>query len=210
MVLKLTSIVHLFHTYFFADDCLIFIKARNRDDRNLSSLIDQFNKFFGQAANFAKSAIAFSSKVPKNIKNAISNILQIRTMALQEKYLGVPLILQKNKCASFNPLLDNFRSRLALWKFIFLAQPGKAVLNQFVLGILASHHLSVFHVPKKLTIKMDKIQMKFWWGKQENENGFYPKIWDDISFPKESGGLNIRRTDILNRALLTNLSLEND
>lgn len=74
------SVSHLF----FADDYLIFIKAKTRDARNLASLIDQFSKFSGQAVNFEKSAIAFSSKVPTSVKNEISNILRIKRMSLNE------------------------------------------------------------------------------------------------------------------------------
>ncbi|XP_026420437.1 uncharacterized protein LOC113316485 [Papaver somniferum] len=53
---------------------------------------------------------------------------------------------------------------------------------------------------------MDSIQMNFWWGKKENEKGCYTKGWGDIALPKELGGLNIRRTDVLNMAFLTKLA----
>ncbi|XP_026428456.1 uncharacterized protein LOC113324354 [Papaver somniferum] len=66
------SISHLF----FDDDCLIFIKARTKDVRNLATLINQSSKFSGQAVNFEKSALAFSNKVPNNVKNEITNILR--------------------------------------------------------------------------------------------------------------------------------------
>ncbi|XP_026416207.1 uncharacterized protein LOC113311601 [Papaver somniferum] len=115
------SISHLF----FADDCLIFIKARTRDARNLASIIEQFNKFSGQAVNFEKSALDFSKKVPNNVKNEIANILRIKRMSLNEKYLGVPILLQKIKFDSFKHLIDNYKGRLAHWKPTYLAPPGR-------------------------------------------------------------------------------------
>ncbi|XP_026410582.1 uncharacterized protein LOC113305796 [Papaver somniferum] len=196
------SISHLF----YADDCLIFIKARIRDARNLTSIIDQFSKFSGQAVNFEKSALAFSKKVPNNVKNEISNILRIRRMSLNEKYLGVPLLLQKIKFDSFKHLIDNSKGRLAHWKPTYLAPPGRTVMNQSVLGSLASHHLGVFPMPKELTDKLDSIQMRFWWGKKDGEKDCFPKGWIDIALPKELGGLNIRQTDILNLTLLAKLA----
>lgn len=182
-------ITHLF----FADDCLIFIKARNKDARNLAAIIEQFSKYSGQAVNFDKSAIAFSVKVPPNVKIDLSNILQIKRMSLQEKYLGVPLLLQKHKAESFTHLLDNYRGNLAPWKSKFIAAPGKTVLTQTVLGSMANHHLSVFPMPTSITAKMDSIQMNFWWGKQESGGGIYPKGWNDIALPKVLGGLNMRK-----------------
>lgn len=79
-------------------------------------------------------------------------------------------------------------------------------MNQAVLGNLASHHLAVFPMPSELTNKLDSLQMRFWWGKKENEKGYYPKGWRDIALPKDLGGLNIRRNEILNLALLTKLA----
>ncbi|XP_026396192.1 uncharacterized protein LOC113290814 [Papaver somniferum] len=131
------SISHLF----FVDDCLIFIKARNRDARNLVSIIDQFSKYSGHAVKFENSVIAFSSKVPNNVKIDIVNILQIRRMALLEKYLGVSLLLQKSKTDSFNHLVENYKGRLDPWKSKYIAQPGKFVLNQTVIGSMTITNL---------------------------------------------------------------------
>ncbi|XP_026420439.1 uncharacterized protein LOC113316486 [Papaver somniferum] len=110
---------------FFADDFLIFIKARNKDARNLSTFIDQFSKFSGQAINFENSALAFSPKVTAAVKNEIANTLRIKRMSLNEKYLGVPLLLQKRKYSSFVHLLDSYRNRLHIWDSIFLSPLGE-------------------------------------------------------------------------------------
>ncbi|XP_026410054.1 uncharacterized protein LOC113305180 [Papaver somniferum] len=195
------SISHLF----YADDCLMFIKARTRDARNLVTLIEQFSKFSDQAVNFEKSALAFSKRVPNNIKNEIANILRIRRVSLNEKCLGVSLLLQKRKFDSFTHLLDNTKGRRAHRKPTYLDPPG-TVMNQFLLGSLTSHHLVVFPMPKELTDKLDTLQTKFWWGKKEGEKGCYIKGWKDTNLPKEFRGLNIRKTDILNLALLTKLA----
>ncbi|XP_026384911.1 uncharacterized protein LOC113280510 [Papaver somniferum] len=153
------AITHLF----FADDCLIFIKARKKDARNLATIIEQFSKFSDQAVNFDKSALAFSFKVPPNMKIDLADILQIKRMSLQEKYLGVPLLLQKHKADSFVYLMECYSGRLAPWKSIFLAPSGKTILNQSVLGGMANHHLVVIPMPKTITDKMDSIQRNLWW-----------------------------------------------
>ncbi|XP_026454802.1 uncharacterized protein LOC113356019 [Papaver somniferum] len=101
---------------------------------------------------FPDDSIAFSSEVPNNVKNDIVNVLQIRRMDLQE------------------------RRRLAPWKPKYIAQPGKTVLNQSVLG------------------------------STQNGKGGYMKGWSDMALPKELGGLNIRRTDIMNIYLLAKIA----
>ncbi|XP_026380111.1 uncharacterized protein LOC113274904 [Papaver somniferum] len=155
-------ITHLF----FADDCFVFIKARIQEANQLAKIIDQFSKFSGQAVNFGKSAVAFSPKVPGNIKNTISEI----------------------------------------WKGKFVTPLGRTVLIQSVLCNFANRHLEVFPMPKTITDKMDSVQMNSQWGKDEKGGGIYHKIWLDLALPKNLGGLNIRRTNILNLALLTKLA----
>lgn len=156
--------------------------------------------------NFEKSSIYFSTMVPSNIKNDISNIFRIRRVSLNEKYLGVPLLLQKKKVESFVHLLDNTKNRLANWKLIYLAPPGRTTMNQSFLGSLASQHVVVFRMPKDINEKMDSLKMMIWWGEKDNEKGYFSKGWEDITLLKDLGGLNIRISDILNLALLTKLA----
>ncbi|XP_026383593.1 uncharacterized protein LOC113279099 [Papaver somniferum] len=84
--------------------------------------------------------------------------------------------------------------------------PCRTVLIQSVLGNTANHHLAVFTMPKEITNKMDSVQMNFQWEKDEKGGGIYPKRWLDVTLQKCLGGLNIKRTDILNLALLTKLA----
>ncbi|XP_026399224.1 uncharacterized protein LOC113295084 [Papaver somniferum] len=137
---------------FFADDCLLFSRANINEAKHIAHIIDQFRIFSGQSVNFDKSGLAFSPK---------------------DKYLGVPLLLQKNKVESFSPLMDRFSDRLAPWQSKFIAQPGKTTLTQSVLGTIASHHMDVFPMPRKIADKMDAIQRNFWWNKKNGEKGIY-------------------------------------
>ncbi|XP_026419502.1 uncharacterized protein LOC113315441 [Papaver somniferum] len=186
------------------DDCLLFARA---EAKHIANIIDQFNKFSVQSVNFDKSGLAFSPKVPNPIKSDISNIFHIKKMALQDKYLGVRLLLQKNKFESFSPLMDRFSDMLAIWKSKFIAQPGKTTLNQSVLGKIASHHMDVFPMPRKITDKMDEIQRNLWWNKKNGEKGTYArKKWTHVAYPKDLEGLNINKSAILNKSLLSKLA----
>lgn len=84
----------------------------------------------------------FSPKNDDYIKNQIAGILGIRRMALQDKYVGVPILIQKNKMETFGHLEERFKDQLATWKGKYFNQPARTVLTQHVLGSLVSHHLS--------------------------------------------------------------------
>ncbi|XP_026399356.1 uncharacterized protein LOC113295223 [Papaver somniferum] len=191
---------------FFADDCLIFTKANPKEVRVLNSILEKFSKASGQAINFDKSAMAFSKKTENQTKHAITQILNIKNMALQDKYLGVPLLLQHKKSESFSGMMSKFGGRLSLWKSSHFNQPGRTILSQTVLGSLATHQMAVFPMPKKITDKIDSIQKNFFWHKDNNGRKWYPKSWSIVTSPKDKGGLNIRRSAEFNMALLGKLA----
>ncbi|XP_026451251.1 uncharacterized protein LOC113351494 [Papaver somniferum] len=150
--------------------------------------------------------MAFGPKVPNSVKNGISNILHIKKMTLNDKYLGVPLLIQKNKMQTFGGLLDRYGENFHTWKSKFFSQPERTILVQTVLGNTANHHLAVFPMPKKITYQMDSIQRKFWWNKKKNGRGGYPRRWDDVAKPKCQGGISIKKIELMNKALLTKLA----
>lgn len=174
--------------------------------RSLENMPRMFSKFSGQAINFDKSGIAFSLKTNPITISQIVSILNIKKLGLQDEYLGVPLLIQRNKVETFSGLMDNFDKRLATWKGKYVNQPGRTVLTQSVLGTMASHHLAVFPMPKKLTDRMDAIQRRFRWNKKGSNRRLFFRNWDNITKPIVLGGLNIKKTEHLNSALLAKLA----
>lgn len=86
------AISHLF----LANDMLIFTRVNPTQVKFLYDIIDKFSRA-SQATNFGKSVLDFSPKTDEHVKNTITNILGIQRMGLQDKYLGVPMLLQKKK-----------------------------------------------------------------------------------------------------------------
>ncbi|XP_026396005.1 uncharacterized protein LOC113290639 [Papaver somniferum] len=80
------------------------------------SMLDKFSKYSGQAINFEKSGIAFSPKTEPINKYQILSILKIKNLGLDDKYLGVPLLLQRNKMDSFKHLEESCEKRLDTWQ----------------------------------------------------------------------------------------------
>lgn len=73
----------------FADDILLFLKRKPTDLRYLQSLLDQFSKASGQVVNLQKSAVFFNKHLPRPMRNQYAQILQMKTIGLGEKYLGL-------------------------------------------------------------------------------------------------------------------------
>ena len=61
--------------------------------------------------------------------------------------------------------------------------------------------MSLFHLPKRVNSRLEKIQRDFLWGGGNLERRIYLISWGG-AICKENGGLGIRSLAILNKALL--------
>ncbi|XP_026389050.1 uncharacterized protein LOC113283881 isoform X2 [Papaver somniferum] len=72
----------------------------------------------GKEKNGGTSVCYTVSGVDQTAASQIAGILGIRRMALQDKYVGVPILIQKNKMETFGHLEERFKDQLATWKGI--------------------------------------------------------------------------------------------
>lgn len=71
-----------------------------------------------------------------------------------------------------------------------------------VLGSLAIFTLSFYKDPKKIVKEITKIQNNFLWGGSEGKKCIHWVRWDVVCIPIEKGGLDVRRIEDFNLALL--------
>ena len=62
--------------------------------------------------------------------------------------------------------------------------------------------MSLFHFPKGVKSRLEKIQRDFLWGGGNLERKIYLVNWNVVCLSKEKGGLGIRSLTTLNKALL--------
>lgn len=79
--------------------------------------------------------MTFSLKVNIGIEVQITNILGIKRLALQDKYLGVLLLIYRNKMKTLGHLEGNFHNKMATWKSKYINQATRTVMTQSVMGL---------------------------------------------------------------------------
>ena len=97
---------------FFADDSLLFCRARVEDVGVIQALLSLYEKASGQKTNSSKTTIFFSNNVSDPIKETIKNLLGVAEIKEYEKYLGLPAVVGRNKKASLNYIKDRVWGKL--------------------------------------------------------------------------------------------------
>ena len=88
-----------------------------------------------------------------------------------------------------------------------LSQAGRATLITSVASSIPSYQTSSLILPLQTCSKLDALNRKFWWGsKEENKHECCLKSRNSICTPKDVGGLGIKKTADMNKALVAKMT----
>ncbi|XP_028123851.1 uncharacterized protein LOC114320952 [Camellia sinensis] len=134
--------------------------------------------------------------------NDMATNLNCKTKALPISYLGLPLGAIPRKKATWKPVVDKVKSKLAGWKRKMLSFAGRLILTKSVTSALPVYYLSLFKMPEGVASELDKIQAKFLWGGSEQGRKIHMIKWEELSKRVNQGGLGIRQLRVANNCLL--------
>ena len=117
---------------FFADDGLIFCKASINECSEPKRILQVYEDASGQQLNRAKTSLFFSNNTPRLIQEDIKNRFGAHVIKQQEKYLGLPSLVGKNKKSTFNDIKEKLRKKLTRWKEKLLSKAGREILIKAV------------------------------------------------------------------------------
>ncbi|XP_026451664.1 uncharacterized protein LOC113351990 [Papaver somniferum] len=206
MELSRLEMVLQYHICFFADDILLFLRADKFELKYAQDLLLRFSRASGQIVNPLKIGITFSKSISRCRQNDIADLLQMKTMKLSDRYLGVPLFLNRSKVLSFQPLIDQMQRKLDGWKEKLIPQARRAVQIQAVLNSVALYQMSCFPIPNATIRKLNTLQRRYWWGHHPNQKGLNPRAWNKIFLPNRFGGLEFKNLEKFNLALLAKMA----
>lgn len=180
----------------YADDLVIFCKARESSVRTILEVLDEFVGVSGLRVNQQKSDVFFTGVDPLEKQRSVQ-ILGMREGQMPVRYLGIPLNASKLRVIHYTPLLDQVRAVIASWKTKSLSYVGKLeLLKTGVQGILGFWFDMLF-VPMGIIDEVVAICRKFLWNSKKP-----PIAWTEICKPKEEGGAGLRDWRAWNRAIL--------
>ena len=133
-------ITHLF----FADDNLVFCKAKDQECQKLVDILNSYEVASEQKINTDKSSVFFSPNSPQEKKESILNILGPMQDSKHNKYLGLPTIIGKSKAQVFVKIKDRVAKKLAGWKGKLLSIGGREILIKAIAQAVPTYTMSCF------------------------------------------------------------------
>ncbi|KAL4339153.1 hypothetical protein GQ457_08G031640 [Hibiscus cannabinus] len=115
-------------------------------------------------------------------------------------YLGVPLLIGKNKYAAFGRYRDNMDTRVS--KSLVCLYVTIHVLIKSIAQALPQYVMSCYLLPCSLVEEMSRSIRRFWWSGKGSTRGWPFVAWADLCQPKAAGGMAFKDLHLFNIALL--------
>ncbi|KAJ9691214.1 hypothetical protein PVL29_013405 [Vitis rotundifolia] len=97
---------------------------------------------------------------------------------------------------------EKFRKRLAMWKRQYISKGGSITLIRSTLSNLPIYYMSIFHLPRAVRLRLEKIQRDFLWGGGSLEQKPHLVRWSIVCEDKSKGDLGVKSLGLFNKALL--------
>lgn len=175
----------------FADDVLLFAKARVSQAKVIKKVRDVFCSMFGLKISVEKSKLYASGGVPRKKKDHLSQVSRMRFTTNLGKYLGFKLFHGRVRKHDFSEVIDRVSSKLASWKGRLLNKPGRLTLANAVLSSIPTYGMQVQWFPQSVCNLIDRTVNNFLW-KGNKDKGMNMVGWNTITKLRRLGGLGVR------------------
>jgi len=193
------SVSHLL----FVDDSFIFCNANTSEAQQLKEILSNYEQASGQAMNFRKSAIAFSSNTRQEDIASIKNILGVSDLIRSGKYLGLPSMVGRSKKAIFSYLKDRIWKKCQAWNARSLSRAGKEILIKSVAQAIPSYCMGAFLIPNSLCEELERMMNSFYWDSKKNgRHSINWMKWEKLALHKRCGGLGFRNMEAFDLSIL--------
>ena len=122
--------------------------------------------------------------------------------SLPSCYLDLPLGAPFKSEVVWDNVEERFRKRLAMWKRQYISKGERLTLIRSTLSSLPVYFMSLFFLPKKVRLRLEKIQRDFLWGGGALEQRSYLVRWNLVCLERKKGGLGVRNLALMNKTLL--------
>lgn len=114
--IKISKLTSTINQLIFIDDSIVFLRADKTEAQHLKECLNMYQQSLGQQVNYAKFGIFYSSNTYRACYRDIYSELGLNIIKSNAKYLGIPMLLTRNKSKDFWYLLSQVKKILQGWK----------------------------------------------------------------------------------------------
>lgn len=178
---------------------MCFLKVDASQVRWLKDILKIFETISGLKINLSKTSTA-GIEVRGNVLLQIGQIPRCKVVDWPLKYLDLPLGGAHRSLSFWDPVIERIQNKLDSWKKGYISLGGRITLIKTVLSNFSIYYMSLFKMPEKRTLKVEKLHRDFLW-----EGGLTKDHlvgWKKVCCPKKEGGLGIGRIKERSLALM--------
>ncbi|XP_028111659.1 uncharacterized protein LOC114309966 [Camellia sinensis] len=189
---------------FFADDAILFFKAKTFECESILEVLKVYSDASGQLLNFDKSGALFSANSSTSLSNSICHLLGVTKANPKAQYLGLLTSWGKSKSEAYRFLLEKELAKMQLWKSKLLSQAGREILIKSVVQAIPTYAMAYFDLPKAFQSKFNTLIRNFWWKGNPDSRGIHWANWNHMTKPKVIERMGFRDFEEFNQACLQN------
>ena len=150
----------------FADDSLIFCRAKINECEKLLEILATYEQASGQQINRDKTTLFFSKSTSHQMQASIQAAFGVPVVKQYEKHFGLPSFIGRKKKDSFDNIKQRVWKKLQGWEGKLLSQAGREILIKAVAQALPTYNMSCFKLPATLYHDIEALIRRFFWGQQ--------------------------------------------
>lgn len=188
---------------FFADDSILFFRAKQCEVDKVKGIIALYEGASGQRVNLDKSELFSSGNISDERRQDLGSQLGAQTVEQYSKYLGLPTLVGRSKTQVFRSIIEMVLSRLKGWKEKLLTKAGREILLKTVAQVIPNYAMSCFLFPRGLCSEMEKAIAQFYWSASGDDKKIHWASWEKLTRSKENGGMGFREIFYFNLAMVS-------
>lgn len=119
----------------------------------------------------------------------MATYLGVKRVDVHDWFLGLPIVLRRNRYEKFSYIKDRLWKKLKRWKEKLLSVAGNEILIKVIGQSLPIYSMNCFLLPKSLCEDLQRILCRFWWCDSEDSRHIHWMSWENMCHPKEDEGL---------------------
>jgi len=175
----------------FADDAMLFFKAKREQAEKIMRILQVFQQGTGQLLSPAKCSILVRESLDPATQAQIRQTLQVERVEFDSKY-GLPTPDGRQKKDRFQSVKEKISKRMSTWSEKFLSSGAKDVLIKSIAQAIPTYMMSVFQLSDSVCEDIECSFRKFWWGEEKDQRRNHWVAWEKFSRCKARGGLGFR------------------